>query len=190
MLKRLVMVSAACVLAHAASQAAIIIDVKESGGNVVATGSGSANLDGLFLFFNDIPGPKGSVLESVITVGPSANVDLYNGTFTGPAVFGTSKTTLFSDSQTGDTIGLQVSVNRLLLPSGYVSGAALNGTATWNGKTFSALGMTKGTYEWTWGSGASADSLTLNIGVAPEPTSLALLGLGAAALALRRRRKA
>jgi hypothetical protein len=56
---------------------------------------------------------------------------------------------------------------------------------TWDGATFSSLGLTPGSYEWTWGSGATADTFTLDIEApAPEPASLTLLGAGLIGLIL------
>jgi len=64
----------------------------------------------------------------------------------------------------------------------------LSSTSTWIGKTFSTLGVTPGTYDWTWGTGGNADSARLVIGNAPEPATLALLAAGLAGLARARRR--
>jgi hypothetical protein len=55
---------------------------------------------------------------------------------------------------------------------GYVSGGALSVTSTYANPTFSSLGVTPGTYEWTWGDGKN-QNFTLEIGsaVASEPPS-------------------
>jgi hypothetical protein len=62
------------------------------------------------------------------------------------------------------------------VPTGYVSGAALSNTSTYDNATFASLGVTPGAYVWTWGSGAHIDSFTLVIG-APEPSGVLLLAL-------------
>ena len=79
-------------------------------------------------------------------------------------------------------------------PFGYTSDTALSDSASYDNQTFSSLGLTDGTYEWTWGTGAD-QNFTLIIGgtfiPAPEPSALALLGTALTGLFLlgaRRRR--
>ena len=63
--------------------------------------------------------------------------------------------------------------------------SALSSTATWDDTTFSKLGVTPGTYQWTLGSGEDEIFFTLNIGgVVPEPSIWAMMLLGFAALGL------
>jgi len=61
---------------------------------------------------------------------------------------------------------------------------------TFTGETFTSLGLTPGTYEWTWGSGASADAFTLNVGAVPVPAAVWLFGSGLLGLIGVARRKA
>ena len=76
-----------------------------------------------------------------------------------------------------------------MVPTGYTSGSALSGSATFDSTTLSAMGLTSGTYTASWGSGATADSVTLEVGSAvPEPATFALLLLPLTALGLARRR--
>jgi hypothetical protein len=86
----------------------------------------------------------------------------------------------------GDIVGIWGSQAAVAVPLGYVSGSALSDMATYAGQTFSTLGVTPGTYEWTWGTGAN-QNFTLQIGPAtavPEPSALLLLGAGLVGLAL------
>jgi hypothetical protein len=80
----------------------------------------------------------------------------------------------------------------LSVPMGYVSGAALSDSMTFNNATFASLGLTLGTYEWTWGTGMNADSYTLQIGPAgavPDAGStLSLLGFASLGLVALRRK--
>ena len=50
------------------------------------------------------------------------------------------------------------------MPQGYVSGAALSDSMTFNNATFASLGVIPGTYVWTWGTGLPNQNFTLVIG--------------------------
>jgi hypothetical protein len=50
------------------------------------------------------------------------------------------------------------------VPHGYVSGAALSDSMTFNNETFAAMGLTPGTYVWSWGTGLPNQNFTLIIG--------------------------
>jgi hypothetical protein len=61
--------------------------------------------------------------------------------------------------------GLEVfaSTMEILLPSGYTSGDPISSTQTFSGQTFTSLGLTPGTYDYTWGSGINEDSFEVVI---------------------------
>ena len=169
------------------------VTLQQVGSNVVATGSGPINLTGLTLQFSG-PTNNGSSINAalgIIATGPSkANTDLYNG-YTGPASFG-SGGTFFANTGSGDFVVIQGSLGAgpfLYVPQGYVSGAALSDSMTFNNATFASLGVIPGTYVWTWGTGLPNQNFTLHIGSVPDGGStVSLLGFGLLGLAVLRRK--
>jgi PEP-CTERM motif len=169
------------------AEAAVTIDIRQSGANVVVAGSGAIELAGLTFFSSGTGVGPGAVEGSsgVAWVGMAgASVDLYRGA-TGPASFGTGGT-ISGSSGAGDAFGLLgtaiTTFPLLLVPPGYVSGSALSGSSIFDSATIASLGLTVGTYVYTWGSGASADRLTVDIGAVPEPSTWAMMFLGFASL--------
>jgi hypothetical protein len=128
--------------------------------------------------------------------GPSTLLDSFTG-LTGPSDIGATLATGASFG-TGDGFGFNTNGGKVFVPTGYVSGSAINSTATWQYLTLAGAGagsldLTIGTYVYSLGS----DTITLHIGTSapvapvPEPASWALMicGLGAVGAALRGRRK-
>jgi len=174
-------------LSASSAQAGYVVDLTQTGGNVVATGSGAIDLTGLSLdphcnFGCSANGGINPPLAS-ISIGPviSAPTQVYVG-FTGPKSFGMGGFTLPS-SGSGDIVAIDGFFEELSVPLGYISDSPLSDTATYDSQTFSSLGATPGTYKWTWGSGAN-QNFTLVIGtVVPEPSTWAMMLLGFAGLA-------
>ena len=144
-------------------QAAYTATLSQVGPNVVATGSGSLNLTALAFFSNVLAPAVITGNTAVLGTGPAVPtaVTSYTG-IAGSTNFGPGIQTLAS-SGFGDVVAVAGNSTAIGVPQGYVSGAALNSGATWNGTTFAALGITPGTYVWTWGAGPTADSFTLQI---------------------------
>ncbi|MEZ5386556.1 MAG: PEP-CTERM sorting domain-containing protein [Prosthecobacter sp.] len=173
------------------SHAAVIINAIESGGDVIFSASGSFDLGGVShsAIVFAVPGIAPTIDGRRVRVGGAVggvSIDIYRSlSFVPPSgPFGTGPGFISPDSVTGDSFGIDL--NSISVPAGYISGTALAGTMTFAGETFSSLGITEGTYQWTWGSGGNADSLTLNI--SPEPSRAFLTISGLALLVFRRRR--
>ena len=166
----------------ALANASTVMTIEQVGSDVVATASGSIDTTDL-TFLGSVPG-GGVVLPdvSVLYMGSAGSTDVYGGSISGPSSFGTGFGE-FASSSSGDDLAIDDYDTEIGVPTGYVSGTALFGTATWDSTTLSTLGITPGTYTWTWGSGADADSLTLNAlapapAATPEPAPATLLALG------------
>jgi hypothetical protein len=168
---------------------AYIVTLDQVGANVVATGSGPINLMGLTFNGSFFSSNQAAVTGGggIIQTGPTGFVsaDLYSG-FSGPASFGTGGV-FFANTGSGDFVGID-GTGSLVVPHGYVSGAALSDSMTFDNATIHSLGLTPGTYVWTWGSGLPNQNFTLIIGRAGVPdggSTVSLLGcalLGLAAL--------
>ena len=180
---------------------AYTVTLQQMGANVVANGSGAINLTGLtFAQSGQVTG--GAFIgpsNALIQTGPTGlvNFDLYGGLFTGPTSFGSGLGT-FASSGSGDFVGIHILFvldgsgpnGLLVVPQGYVSGAALSDSMTFNNATFASLGVTPGTYVWTWGTGAN-QNFTLVIGGAGVPdggSTVSLLGCALLGLTALRRK--
>jgi len=166
------------------------VTLEQVGSNVVANGSGPINLTGL-TFQGSVSTNGVGVLPlfGIIFTGPtgSVNVSQYAG-FTGPTNFG-SGGPLNANTGSGDFVGMRGGLGNLFVPQGYVSGAALSDSMTFNNATFASLGLTPGTYVWTWGTGLENQNFTLVIGgsVPDGGTTVMLLGVAFGALGMARR---
>ena len=176
---------------------AYTVTLEQVGSIVVATGTGAFNLTGLTFqnnFFNAPPQIQANF--SLLITGPGgANQCQYTG-FIGPTNFG-SGPLIFADTGSGDGVGIVGSGSNtfLIVPQGYVSGAALSSSATWNNVTLASLGVTPGIYGWAWGTGLEDQNFDLEIkplGVPPPVpdggSTVSLLGCALLGLAALRRK--
>jgi PEP-CTERM motif len=195
-LSAVALVAAAGWCAPVPAEAAYVVIVQESAGNVVANGSGSLDLTdltfvGLFSFHNSqIQGDFATIIVGANGAEPT---DIYSG-FSGPASMGSGSAT-FADGGVGKKVGLSagtgVGDEVLGVPAGYLSGSLLTESSFWSAQTLSSLGIDPGTYVYSWGSGDHADTFTIEVTV-PEPSTWALMLAGFGGLgyvAWRRRRR-
>lgn len=110
------------------ARAGVILDIYQSGTDVVATYSGTIDLSGLTSTAVDgITEAYAWGAKAVMVFGPTVSGQpVYLG-ISGPANFGTGGI-IDASSETGDTFGIAGANADLLLPLGYVSGASISGT--------------------------------------------------------------
>lgn len=185
----LVAATAAAILFPSPANAALTINIVESGLDVIATASGSllgtrpgAGVSGL----------QGLVVPNVANLGFSPSS--YTGpmdvaVITGPSSWGPGSLSLATNSS-GDLLYL-VTGDEILVPPGYVPGSPIAATDTFAGQTLATLGLTPGTYLYSVTLiGVPVDTITVNVGGGvPEPATWAmmLLGFGGIGFAVRRR---
>lgn len=176
------------------ANAAVVINVIKDGSGVQIVGTGSIDLN------------------SVTSIGSGSDSYAFNAInsngsyFVGLApeqhdVYSIANVTAFGDSDTSSPFTLNISGNRaqgvfvssfiggILVPSGYVSNAALDFTASISNYDYTSFGYSAGdSFTISWSKGAFNDSLTMNFGPVPEPSSSLLLGFGVLGVLSRRRR--
>ncbi len=119
---------------------ASVVSLEQDGSNVVATGSGTLNTTALSGGYETL-GTAALISPQAadLLVGGYA-MDEYNS-IAGPTSFGSSSSLAVASSVTGDRFGVEAG-EALFVPDGYVSGADLSGTATWDDATLASLGVT------------------------------------------------
>jgi PEP-CTERM motif len=179
--------------ALAATIPAALITVTQVGANVVVTGSGEIDLDGLTLTDDGGSLPTNGIIwpdEAEIIVGGTGegSVDIYSGA-SGPASMGSGSEVVTSNGS-GDQFGVGnalLDAPAIYVPAGYVSDTPLTGVSTFEDTTIAKLGLTPGTYTYTWG---DPNSLTIEVnGAIPEPSTWAMMALGFAGIGLLAYRK-
>jgi PEP-CTERM motif len=158
------------------ANAEVVIDFTQQGSNVVVQGSGTIDLTDL-TFSN-----SGAIGDGIVPVGGAVligtgNGSAYQGNISGPSAFGTG-TEKNPSLATGNFLGIYEGFDRVYVPQGYVSGAQLSATDTYDNTTLALFGLTVGTYTYTWGTGIHADSIVVNIAAVPEPSTWAMMILG------------
>lgn len=203
-MNRISITAAACLLSGAAApaQSAVVVTIKQVGQDVVVSGSGTIDLDGLIAGVDGginghmWPLRGGLIIGRVISSTTMNNVTAYRGAI-GPAVFGGGSYSLV-DLHLGDTFGVinafpTTEPGIIFVPPGYASGAFLSGSATYLNNTLASIGVTPGSYVYSWGDRSGFDTFTINVldGV-PEPRSWALMvgGFGLMGAAARRGKRA
>ena len=195
---RLLVTMTATLMATAAD-AAVTINITQSGSDVVATASGSLDLSGLTASGNFLSVQGIEASTGFIGLGtPEFQIgDAYTG-LSGPSAFGPgvgSPFSIHSSTSAGDVFGFSASglgSPTVLFENGYLSGQALSATASWLNQDFASLGLVAGQYVYSGGS----ETLTVNIGqvngAVPEPATWAmmLLGFGCIGFSLRRQKNA
>jgi hypothetical protein len=154
-----------------------VVTLEQVGANVVATGSGQIDLNGLFLSLPGdccyAPGFIESSSDGLIFTGAGGSTDAYSGVG-GKRIFGVGPL-IPATGSVGDNVAL-FGGSILLVPQGYVSDTALSDSATYDNVSFASLGVTPGTYTWGWGPAAD-QHFTLDI-VSPAAVPTPVVGAG------------
>lgn len=176
--------AAACMLlVMSAANAAVTITITESGSDVVATGAGTINMNGLTLLAPGGPAALTLPSSSVLVLGQGGS-NIYTPASNPNSGLGPGAAMVDATSASGMNFGMGGG-GVMFVDMNYVSGTEFTTSATWANASLASLGLTPGTYQYSWGSGADIDTLTVNI--IPEP-STALLGILGSLALLRRRR--
>ncbi len=195
------------------AQAAVVIDVSQSGNNVVATVSGSFNKTGVGRTGTQFIGPGSGVRGGTDTIntlnfdgvsGPR-NSDYWDGTTestpSGSTTWGTAASSYVSASLNSllgvDRLWIEWNTGlqqpRLSLDTNYVSDTPISGSWTIANNTMTGLKLDNyGSYVYQFGTTPTFDTVTVNlINPVPEPSTycMALAGLACGGYVVRRRRK-
>lgn len=197
-------------VACAASQAAVTITIEESGGDVVATASGSLDTSSTTSSSAATVIPLFEYVAAdnyayIVGVGGVSSATAYGAIFGTAQPLNSSSISEEPDSSTGAPVGVDAlggGAVILYAPAGYISGGSINATSTWAGQTLAGLGLTPGSYVFDFGSDRVTYTVVDPSVTPPQPGqaqsvpgstlfTLVLSALGLTAMAwrsLRRRR--
>lgn len=167
-------------------QGAMFISVVESYTSVVFNYYGSVDTSGLASTTDPFTAVGIRPMNGVFLNVPVASTAFT--AFTTSVRFGNNPVAVAPDSFSGDTFGL--SGNTLRMPQGYVSGARISGSMTFNNSDFVSLGLdpSGGPYVWTR-VGFPADTITMSFSAVPESSTVAAaLGFAGLGFVVLRRR--
>lgn len=178
------------------AKAGLILNIEQVGNDMVASYSGSINLDAVIIepssaifvsgLYSD-PNRFGfSVGNSIInTFAP-----VYEMPNLVPAIGIGTVPYISTADETGDPFGFGYvdtpgfNIKQLILPSGYVSGAFIAGSATYTNTDLFSLDFVGGSYTFSFGQNGISETITLNIQSpalntvnAPATAAFAILGL-------------
>lgn len=166
---------AAAMLATVPAKASVLIAFQQSGGDVVATLSGSMDLSGETIDYTDPTFSFGPLISPSVgffrnSLGTSQSmVGYYDVVSNASDPYG-STSNIFATSSSGDFF--DKAGPNIFLSSDYIFGSALNGSMTFVGATLSSLGLNLGG---TIYNVVTGDNITIRVGsVSPVPLPAAL----------------
>ena len=156
------------------ANAVMTVNIYESGGNVIASFTGSINTTGLTSrsgAFTNILYPQGALamMGAPASSGISSSTNRFTTGISGPTTWGTGASSDQPTSATGVEFGVDGGGPSILLPTGYISGANILGSSTFSG-SLTSLGFNSGTYSYT----LPNDTITVIIASAPAPAAQAV----------------
>lgn len=170
------------------ADAAYTVTIRQSGNDVVATGTGTLAISQLIYAGPGIANTPNLVASSsLILTGAgtptNAPTSAYLAFFTPTSGFGGNAFSSGTNG-TGDNVGMEPSALFLFVPVGY-SGGQLSSTTTFANTSLSGLGLFSGTFAYGYAAtqgGPAVDTFTVRIDfgstAVPEPASALMLGLG------------
>lgn len=142
-----------------------IVNISQSGADVVWNGSGQFDLSTLTLIGSQFITSGFNASLAIWAIGGPASASQYSfASLTFPTSFGTNGVGV--TSSTGSLVGivpLSGSDRMLLLPVGYTSNTTISGSATYVSQSIATMGLTTGTYTWTYGVSPNFSYITMNI---------------------------